>query len=72
MLPSWPDTLKGVMCLRTEQVNILGYGQFERFVRSAGFFCILKGETMRRFETGVQLVQFTRSQDAWRHARFKP
>ncbi len=22
MLPSWPDTLKGVMCLRTEQVNI--------------------------------------------------
>ncbi len=38
MLPSWPDTLKGVMCLRTEQVNILGYGQFERIVVRLAFF----------------------------------
>jgi hypothetical protein len=38
MLSSWPDTLKGVMCLRTEQVNILGYGQFERIVVRLAFF----------------------------------
>ncbi len=74
-LPPTFTTLFGGVLMAGERMVIseyLGCGQFERIVRSAGFFCILKGETMRRFETGVQLVQFTRSQDAWRHARFKP
>jgi hypothetical protein len=38
----------------------LGCGQFERIVRSAGFFCILKGETMRerrRQKTKLASVQ---------------